>query len=111
MHTKNTKHTHELLYGAEKSPSQKNKSATERLVNHPAQPPYNCNSMKKAVELIHTLEQTGNRTGIFDELIAGICLSRDPPLTTRNTKHKSARALHRAVVAQPSYTSPELYTL
>ena len=48
---------------------------------------YDIQATRQAVGLVSHLETTGNRIGIFDELIASICLAHNAVLVTRNTKH------------------------
>ena len=49
--------------------------------------PFDAEAAIQAAELGRELRQQGQPIGLPDTLIAGICLSRDMPLLTRNVRH------------------------
>jgi len=49
--------------------------------------PFDTSAAQQAAQLGHHLQQTGQIIGLPDTLIAGICLSQNKPLLTRNTRH------------------------
>ena len=49
--------------------------------------PFDASAAQQAAELGRQLQQTGQMIGLPDTLIAGICLSQNKPLLTRNTRH------------------------
>ena len=50
---------------------------------------YNQNCVPNVVKVIYQLEKTGKRVGLINEIIAGICLTNNATLVTRNTNHFS----------------------
>ena len=49
--------------------------------------PFDANAAHHAATLGQQLQQSGQIIGLPDTLIAGICLSQNMPLLTRNTRH------------------------
>ena len=49
--------------------------------------PFDANAAHHAARIGQQLQQSGQTIGLPDTLIAGICLSQNIPLLTRNTRH------------------------
>ena len=80
---------HEVCLGAAKTKTPSNIDKTLRLVTSLNILNYDLECMHHAVELIRFLEEKGQIIGIFDELVASVCLANNATLLTRNTKHFS----------------------
>lgn len=76
----------ELWVGAKSS---QEKAAVQTFLQALSIIPLDANGADKAGEVFRTLESKGSTIGMADSLIAGICLSRDAMLITRNKKHFS----------------------
>ena len=50
---------------------------------------YSKHSMLNAIKIQSSLAKRGEEIGVIDEMIAGICLTNDAKIITRNTKHFS----------------------
>ena len=48
---------------------------------------YGYEEMHQTLKIIEQLSKTGERIGVFDEMMAGICKAHDATLITRNIKH------------------------
>jgi len=79
----------EVLFGAMKSKNPSNLDVTKKLLLSLPILDYDLESVEHVVELTHFLEERGQRIGSFDEMIAGICLSQNATIVTRNIKHFS----------------------
>lgn len=77
----------EVLSGALAGGSGKNVETANRLLNSISLLTYGQEEMHHAVELTHNLTKKGQRIGVFDELIAGICIAHDAVIITRNITH------------------------
>lgn len=77
----------ELLSGAR--PGKRGDRARDLVENIPVLP-LDLASAKSAAEIRQSLEAGGDAIGMADSLIAGIALSNDLPLMTRNRKHFEA---------------------
>ena len=75
----------ELQIGAIRS-EQQNQRFVQAL-SHFAILPFDANAAYHASTLGRQLQQSGQMIGLPDTMIAGICLSQDLPLLTRNTRH------------------------
>lgn len=79
----------EVLFGALQSKNAKNIDATLKLLKSINIIAYDLEGMHHSVEITRFLEERGERIGIFDEMIAGICVAYNASLITRNIKHFS----------------------
>ncbi|MFT5367788.1 MAG: tRNA(fMet)-specific endonuclease VapC [Candidatus Latescibacterota bacterium] len=75
----------ELQMGAIRSEQQTQRFS--EILQHFSVLPFNANAARQAATLARQLQQTGQMIGLPDTLIAGICLSQNIPLLTRNTRH------------------------
>lgn len=76
----------ELWVGAK---SAQEKAAVGTLLNALSIIPLDTQAANEAGEIFRTLEAKGTTISMADSLIAGICLSRNSMLITRNKKHFS----------------------
>jgi len=77
---------HEVLYGCLQTKDPTNYTKTKRFLESLVIIDYNSEGAHHAVELILTLKRKGRFIGLFDELIAGICLSQGATIVTRNNE-------------------------
>ncbi|MBI4145891.1 type II toxin-antitoxin system VapC family toxin [Candidatus Woesearchaeota archaeon] len=80
---------HEVLFGARLTNHPRNIEKTQRLLNSLDTLTYDSEAMHHAVEIIALLQEKGERIGIFDELVSGICIANSATIVTRNVKHFS----------------------
>ncbi len=79
----------EVLFGALLSHDPQNYPKTQRLLGAMNILDYNIEGVHRALDVQLHLHKKGARIGIFDEMIAGICLANSAILVTRNIEHFS----------------------
>ncbi len=75
----------ELQIGTIRSEQQKQRFS--QALSHFSILPFDANAAHHASTVGRHLQQSGQMIGLPDTMIAGICLSQDLPLLTRNTRH------------------------
>ncbi len=76
----------EIWFGAQKKNFEKRLKTKKFLESIPILA-YDKKSMEAVVEIKNTLQKTGAQIGPFDEIIAGICITENAVLLTRNIRH------------------------
>ena len=80
---------HEIIYGAVVSGNEKYLEICKNLLNMFEKLSYSTLNVYNTVKLIRYLEKNGKTIGLFDEMIAGICLANNATIITRNIDHFS----------------------
>jgi predicted nucleic acid-binding protein len=77
----------EVFYGAMLSGRQVNIDATKRLLETTNILIYNMEGMHRVMEIKSYLGKHGTPIGVFDEMVAGICVAAGATIVTRNVRH------------------------
>ncbi len=77
----------EVLFGAKLMGSKSNFNSTLDFFSQLVVLEYDSNAVQIFLGVKHELRKSGKPVGIFDELIASVCLSHNASIITRNLKH------------------------
>ncbi len=79
----------EILVGALLTENKKYYDISKSLVDSYIKLVYDQKSMLESTKIYYFLEKNGNHIEVVDEMIAGICISNNATLITRNAAHFS----------------------